>query len=186
MTADIGLGLSVVATALWSGLLLTLTTILHPMFAPRDAAGFVEDMRRFLPIARRSPTNYVLVIALLCSPVIALVGLRDRAGSAPFVLTALGLAAVVAGPLLMSRLLPSPLRTAPVGVSGSNVRAISAAVRLLDAEGALAFKRDYEERARELAEEGIDFAYPTQTTFTAAPDGTLVMPYAPPAKPAPR
>ena len=31
------------------------------------------------------------------------------------------------------------------------------------------------------AEEGIEFAYPTQTTFTAAPDGTLVMPYAPPA-----
>jgi protein involved in polysaccharide export with SLBB domain len=29
--------------------------------------------------------------------------------------------------------------------------------------------------------EGIAFAYPTQTTFTAAPDGTLVMPYAPPA-----
>jgi small-conductance mechanosensitive channel len=31
------------------------------------------------------------------------------------------------------------------------------------------------------ASERIDFAYPTQTTFTAAPDGTLVMPYAPPA-----
>jgi len=29
--------------------------------------------------------------------------------------------------------------------------------------------------------ENIDFAYPTQTTFTAAPDGTLVMPWAPPA-----
>jgi small-conductance mechanosensitive channel len=28
-------------------------------------------------------------------------------------------------------------------------------------------------------EAGIQFAYPTQTTFTAAPDGTLVMPYAP-------
>jgi small-conductance mechanosensitive channel len=28
----------------------------------------------------------------------------------------------------------------------------------------------------------IDFAYPTQTTFTAAPDGTMVMPYAEPAK----
>jgi small-conductance mechanosensitive channel len=28
--------------------------------------------------------------------------------------------------------------------------------------------------------EGIEFAYPTQTTYTAAPDGTLVMPYAPP------
>ncbi len=30
------------------------------------------------------------------------------------------------------------------------------------------------------AAEGLQFAYPTQTTFTAAPDGTLVMPYAPP------
>ena len=27
------------------------------------------------------------------------------------------------------------------------------------------------------ADEGIEFAYPTQTTFTAAPDGKLVMPY---------
>ena len=27
-------------------------------------------------------------------------------------------------------------------------------------------------------ERGIEFAYPTQTTFTAAPDGTMIMPYA--------
>lgn len=30
---------------------------------------------------------------------------------------------------------------------------------------------------RRFAEEGISFAYPSQTTFTAAPDGKLVMPY---------
>jgi small-conductance mechanosensitive channel len=37
------------------------------------------------------------------------------------------------------------------------------------------------------ASEGIEFAYPTQTTFTAAPDGTMVMPYATPSQPrAPR
>jgi small-conductance mechanosensitive channel len=30
---------------------------------------------------------------------------------------------------------------------------------------------------RRFAELGIDFAYPTQTTYTAAPDGTLIMPY---------
>jgi hypothetical protein len=30
---------------------------------------------------------------------------------------------------------------------------------------------------RDFAAHGIQFAYPTQTTFTAAPDGTLVMPY---------
>lgn len=31
---------------------------------------------------------------------------------------------------------------------------------------------------KRFADEGIEFAYPTQTTFTAAPDGRLVMPYA--------
>jgi small-conductance mechanosensitive channel len=31
---------------------------------------------------------------------------------------------------------------------------------------------------RQFAAEKIDFAYPTQTTFTAAPDGTMIMPYA--------
>jgi small-conductance mechanosensitive channel len=36
--------------------------------------------------------------------------------------------------------------------------------------------------ARAFAEQTIDFAYPTQTTFTAAPDGTLVMPWVQPAK----
>lgn len=31
--------------------------------------------------------------------------------------------------------------------------------------------------------EGIEFAYPTQTTYTASPDGRLVMPYAAPSSP---
>ena len=35
------------------------------------------------------------------------------------------------------------------------------------------------------ASEGISFAYPTQTTFTAAPDGHMIMPYAAPV-PAPK
>ncbi|HEX8063187.1 MAG TPA: mechanosensitive ion channel family protein [Allosphingosinicella sp.] len=33
---------------------------------------------------------------------------------------------------------------------------------------------------RRFAELGIEFAYPTQTTYTAAPDGKLIMPYAEP------
>jgi small-conductance mechanosensitive channel len=33
-----------------------------------------------------------------------------------------------------------------------------------------------------LAKAGVAFAYPTQTTYTAAPDGSLVMPYAQPAR----
>ena len=31
---------------------------------------------------------------------------------------------------------------------------------------------------REFNARGIEFAYPTQTTFTAAPDGRMIMPYA--------
>ena len=34
--------------------------------------------------------------------------------------------------------------------------------------------------ARAFEREKVEFAYPTQTTYTAAPDGTLVMPWAPP------
>lgn len=52
-----------------------------------------------------------------------------------------------------------------------------------------AFSPDYEEifaanhriliaMIRRFNDEGIEFAYPTQTTFTAAPDGRMVMPYA--------
>jgi small-conductance mechanosensitive channel len=35
---------------------------------------------------------------------------------------------------------------------------------------------------RSFAEHKLEFAYPTQTTFTAAPDGTMIMPYAEPAR----
>lgn len=108
MIAEIGLGLSVLATGLWSGLLLTLTTLLHPMYATRDGAGFAQDMRRFLPIARRSPTNYILVILMLLAPVLALVGLRHDPAGPPFVLAAVGLAATVVGTLLMSNRLAEP------------------------------------------------------------------------------
>lgn len=108
MITEIWLGLSLVFTGLWSGLLLTLTTILHPMFAARDGVGFAADLRRFLPIARRSPTNYVLVIGLVVAPAAALIGLWDQPGEAPFVLTAIGLTLTVAGPLLVSRYLAEP------------------------------------------------------------------------------
>jgi hypothetical protein len=40
--------------------------------------------------------------------VVALVGLWDERGSAPFVLTSAGLVSTVVGPLLMSRLLAEP------------------------------------------------------------------------------
>lgn len=105
-SADLALSLCVVLAGLWSGLLLTLTTILHPMFRALDGAGFAQEMRRFLPAARRSPTNWIIVIGLVVAPLAALIALR--AGTAGFVLTALGLVACVAGPVLVSRFLAEP------------------------------------------------------------------------------
>src|SRR3712207_3847256 len=105
---EIALIASIVCAGLWSGLLLTLTTILHPMFAAGGPRGFAQDLQRFLPIARRSPTNYVLVLGLIVAPIVALVGLRDDPTSLPFLLTALGLAVDLAGPLLISRFLAEP------------------------------------------------------------------------------
>ena len=108
MLTEIGLGIAVVCAGLWSGLLLTLTTILHPMYAARDGCGLASDLRRFLPIARRSPTNYVLIVGLVVGPAMALVGLRGDPTGAPFVLTAIGFALTISGPVLISRYAVEP------------------------------------------------------------------------------
>jgi hypothetical protein len=61
MTVDTSLGLSIVLAGLWSGLLLAVISLLHPMYAAQDSGGFATDLQRFLPVARRSPTNWVAV-----------------------------------------------------------------------------------------------------------------------------
>ena len=129
MTAGIALGLAVVCAGLWSGLLLTLTTILHPIYAAEDGRGFALALRGFLPVARRSPTNYVLVIGLVVTPVVALIGLRADPGGAPFVLTAVGLALTVIGPLLTSRFLSEPTYDVILGWDPAAVPADWLAVR---------------------------------------------------------
>lgn len=108
MNPTVWLGLAVLFAALWSGLLLTITTILHPVYAARDGRGFAGDLHRFLPVARRSPTNYVLVVGLIVAPAVALAALWGEKGGAPFAFTAIGIAFVLAGPLFASRLLAEP------------------------------------------------------------------------------
>ena len=108
MIAELGIVLSIVCAGLWSGLLLTVTTILHPIYAAQDARGFVGELRGFLPVARRSPTNYLLVIGLVVAPIVALIGMWPQRSGAPFVLTAIGLALAVIGPLLISSRMAEP------------------------------------------------------------------------------
>ncbi|HEY7429868.1 MAG TPA: hypothetical protein VH641_03950 [Streptosporangiaceae bacterium] len=106
--AELALALTVVVCGLWSGLLLMLTNVLHPMYRPLDGRGFAEQMRLFLPVARKAPANYAAVIGMIVFPVWALIALHDRVGGTPFVLTAIGLGLVIAGPLLVSNRLAEP------------------------------------------------------------------------------
>jgi hypothetical protein len=123
MNTVLWLGLTLVVAGLWSGLLLTLTTILHPMYAADDGPAFAQDLGRFLPVARKSPTNYLLVIGLVVAPAGTLAALWGERGEAPFVLTAVGLALTIAGPLLASRLLAEPNYDVILGWDPSHVPA---------------------------------------------------------------
>ena len=81
---------------------------MHPMLAAMDGYDFARFLRAFLPTARRAPFNYVAVIGMVVAPIFALVALGDDPGATPFVLTALGLAFTVAGPLLVASRLAEP------------------------------------------------------------------------------
>jgi hypothetical protein len=102
------LALCVVLAGLWSGLLLTLTTLLHPMFRAADGPAFAGLLHGFLPVARRSPTNYVIILGLVVVPGAALAAMWSDRGSAPFVLTAIGYVACLVGPVAISRAFAEP------------------------------------------------------------------------------
>jgi hypothetical protein len=107
MNPELWLGVSLVAAGLWSGLLLTLTTILHPMFSDGDGASFTRDLDRFLPVARASVTNYVLVALLMVGPAMA-VASQWGDGTTAFVLTVVGAALTLIGPFALSRFMAEP------------------------------------------------------------------------------
>jgi hypothetical protein len=99
---------SVVFTGLWSGLFGMLNLVMHPMLAAMNGRDFARFLRAFLPTARHAPFNYVAVIGMVVAPIVALVSLGDDPSAIPFVLTAIGLALTVAGPLLVSNRLAEP------------------------------------------------------------------------------
>jgi len=105
---ELGLVASVVFSGLWSGLLAMLTLVMHPMLAGMDGSDFERFLRAFLPTARHAWFNYVAIIGMVIAPVVALVALSDDPGSAPFVLTAIGLVLTIAGPLVVSNRLAEP------------------------------------------------------------------------------
>lgn len=104
--ADWALLASVVFSGLWSGLLAMLTMVMHPMLRAMSGRDFARFLRAFLPPARHAPFNYVAVVGMVIAPAVALVALDI--GSTSFVLTAIGLALTILGPLLVSNRMAEP------------------------------------------------------------------------------
>lgn len=102
---------SIVFTGLWSGLFAMLNLVMHPMLATMNGWDFARFLRAFLPTARHAPFNYVAVIGMVVAPIVALIALGDDPSATPFVLTAIGFALTVAGPLLVSNRLAEPITT---------------------------------------------------------------------------
>ena len=102
------LAASVVFSGLWSGLLGMLTLVMHPMLGAMDGPGFLGFMRAFVPVGRKAWFNYVCAIGMAVAPIVALVTPLGRPSSAPFVLTAIGLAVVIVGVYVVSNAWKEP------------------------------------------------------------------------------
>jgi len=105
---ELTLGASVVFAGLWSGLLGMLTLVMHRMLAAMDGRDFERFLRAFLPVGRKAWFNYVCALGMAVAPAVALVALWGERGSAPFVLTAIGLAIVIVGVYVVSNVWKEP------------------------------------------------------------------------------
>src|SRR3712207_5645560 len=90
---DALLGISVVSTGLFTGLLMTILAFFQKALKDLSGPPFALTMQRFLRIVRTHPLNYALVFTSGFVPIAALALLRDNPGGAAFVLTLLGLLA---------------------------------------------------------------------------------------------
>ena len=103
------LGLIVLSTGLFSGLLMTAKFFFER--ALRDLSGpeFAVVMQRFLKITRTHSLNYGMVLVSGFVPFAVLVMLRESPGSPAFLLTAAGLLAFWCGSILPSTFFAQPL-----------------------------------------------------------------------------
>jgi hypothetical protein len=105
---ELSLAACVVFAGLWSGLLGMLTLVLHKMLGAMSGREFALFLRAFLPVGRKAWFNYVCAIGMAIAPIVALVALWGDWSSAPFVLTAIGLALVIVGVYVVSNVWKEP------------------------------------------------------------------------------
>jgi uncharacterized membrane protein len=103
------LGLAVVSTGLFTGLLMTVVFFFERALKDLSGPEFALVMQRFLKITRTHPLNYAMVLISGLTPVAVLVMMRENAGSPSFVLSAIGLLAFWWGSILPSTFIAQPL-----------------------------------------------------------------------------
>jgi hypothetical protein len=103
------LGLIVLSTGLFSGLLMTVKFFFERALKDLSGPEFAMVMQRFLKITRTHSLNYGMVLASGFVPFAVLVMLRENPGSPAFLLTAAGLLAFWCGSILPSTFSAQPL-----------------------------------------------------------------------------
>lgn len=109
------LGVVVVSTGLFTGLLMTVFFFFQRALKDLTGPVFAEVMQRFLRITRTHPLNYAMVFVSGFVTIVVLVLLRENPGSSAFVLTLLGLLAFWGGPILTSRFVAEPVYSVFMG-----------------------------------------------------------------------
>lgn len=105
------LSATVFLSGLACGLLGMLCTIMRPMLAEMDGREFRNFMEAFLRFADHSwgkLYNLGWSLGMFLLPIVALVLLWEDRGSAPFVLTAIGLSIVLVGVIIVSNAVKTP------------------------------------------------------------------------------
>jgi hypothetical protein len=103
------LGIAVVSTGLFTGLLMTVVFFFERALKALYGPEFALVMQRFLKITRTHPLNYTMVLISGLTPVAVLVMLRENLGSPSFVLSAIGLLAFWCGSILPSTFIAQSL-----------------------------------------------------------------------------
>jgi uncharacterized membrane protein len=88
-----------------------LCTIIRPVMASMDGSDFRNFMETFLRYADKGlgkVFNYAWSLGMFLGPIVALVLLWDDPGSTSFVLTAIGLAIVFVGVIIVSNVWKTP------------------------------------------------------------------------------
>lgn len=90
--AELALIASIIATGLFSGLMMTLVLVNQRIWAAQNAAAYIADMQTFLPAAKGHPVIATLTLLPFLAPIVAIVAYAGDGGAR--------LALVIAGTLL--------------------------------------------------------------------------------------